>query len=162
MIFITICCLDQSTKSTGYSIWENGTLKKYGLIEVDKNEKNPVERIVQMYSKIRELLKKSKPDYVCLEEVQHQVNPHVCKTLAQLQGAIFASLFDLDIGFCIVEASCWKPFFGVTSKKRADQKLETIKIVKDKFNKDVSEDEADSIAIGYWAINNLTVNSKEK
>jgi len=43
----------------------------------------------------------------------------------------------------------------VKGKKRAEQKANAIQIVKDKFNLSVSDDEADAILIGNFAVNKL-------
>lgn len=157
-----ICCLDQSSKITGYSIWNHGELSEFGTICVDEKDTS-LNRACDMYGKIKELISNSQPDYVCLEDTQFQKNPKVLKVLAQLQGMVFAILADADIGFCIVEPSSWKSFIGIKAKKRNEQKLETIEKIKAMYNiSELTEDEADSIAIGHWAINNLTVKRKEE
>lgn len=152
-----ICCLDQSTKKTGYSVWENGKLKKFGTIQVD-DTLTSINRACEMYEEIKNFIRQIKPDYVCIEGTQFQNNQKVFKLLSQMQGMVFALLVDLDIGFCIIEPSSWKSFAGIKSRKREDQKKETIEFVKKNYKvKEPTDDEADSIAIGHWAINNLTV-----
>lgn len=152
-----LCCLDQSTKKTGYSIWNNGNLLKYGVIDVDESL-GSLDRVCEMYEAVKKLIKAEKPDFVCIEDTQFQKNPKVLKRLSQMQGAIFAILIEEDIGFYIIEPSAWKSYVEIKSKKREDQKKETIEFVKKTYSiKEPTEDEADSIAIGHWAINNLTV-----
>ena len=69
-----IICLDQSTKVTGYSIWKNKELHSYGTLDADPKEKKPIERMYQMYFKIKELIDDIKPDFVVIEGVQFQNN----------------------------------------------------------------------------------------
>lgn len=149
--------LDQSTKITGYSIFNNNNLGTYGLLKANEDEKNPIERLKEMNDKIIALIKDVRPDYVVFEHVQFQNNYGTFQLLSQLQGIIMADLFKVDLGFTIIEPTAWKSFCGIKGRRRAEQKLNTQKFVKEKYNADVSEDEADAIGIGYWAIHNLNV-----
>ena len=152
-----ICCLDQSTKKTGYSVWDDSKLKSFGTIQVDETL-SAIDRACEMYEKIKKFIKDVKPNYVCIEDTQFQHNQKVYKLLSQMQGMVFALLVDMDIGFCIIEPSSWKSYAGIKSRKREDQKKETIEFVKKNYKvKKPTDDEADSITIGHWAINNLTV-----
>lgn len=152
-----ICCLDQSTKKTGYSVWDDNKLKSFGTIQVDETL-STIDRACEMYEEIKKFIKDVKPNYVCIEDTQFQHNQKVYKLLSQMQGMVFALLVDMDIGFCIIEPSSWKSYAGIKSRKREDQKKETIEFVKKNYKvKKPTDDEADSIAIGHWAINNLTV-----
>lgn len=152
---IKILCLDQATKISGYSIFEDKNLITYGILEVDQKEKNYVERIKQMNGKIIQLINDNNPDFVVFEDVQFQRNYQTYQFLSQLQGVIMANLFDLNLGFQIIEPSGWKSFCGIKGKKREEQKKNTQEFVKNKYGIDVSEDEADAIGIGIWAINKI-------
>jgi len=157
MVIIKIICLDQATKITGYSIFEDKQLIIYGTLEVDQKEKNYIERIRQMYFKIKELISSNSPDFVVFEGVQYQNNFNTYLQLGNIQGVIMAYLFELNIGFQIIEPSAWKSFCSIKGKKREEQKKNTQKFVKDKFGLDVSEDTADAIGIGVWAINKINI-----
>ena len=108
-----------------------------------------------MYDKIKGCLIKINPDFVVFENVQFQKNYGTFQQLSQLQGLIMALLFERNIGFQYVESTAWRAFCGVKGKKRTEQKANAIQIVKDKFNLSVSDDEADAILIGFWAINKI-------
>lgn len=155
MLFIKILCLDQATKISGYSIFKDKELIAYGKLEVDQNEKNYVERIKQMNDKIIELIENNKPNFVVFEDVQFQRNYQTYQQLSQLQGVIMGYLFELDLGFQIIEPSGWKSLCGIKGRKREEQKKNTQIFVKDKYNVDASEDEADAIGIGTWACNKI-------
>ena len=150
-----VLCLDQATKVSGYSVWDNGKLVKYGHISSDVRENNPFLRMRIMGNKIVELLKKYSPDYVGIEGVVFQRNYCTYSQLSQMQGVIFEILFENEIDFTVIEASAWKSFCGIKGKKRVEQKLNTIKMVKEKFGLDVTEDEADAIGIGMAVCNRV-------
>ena len=143
--------MDQATKISGYSIFEDKNLITYGTLEVDQKEKNYVERIKQMNGKIIQLINDNNPDFVVFEDVQFQRSYQTYQQLSQLQGVIMANLFDQNLGFQIIEPSGWKSFCGIKGKKREEQKKNTQEFVKNKYGIDVSEDEADAIGIGVWA-----------
>jgi crossover junction endodeoxyribonuclease RuvC len=155
VIKIKILCIDQATKISGYSVFNNNNLDTYGLLSVNDKEKNPIERMKQMNDKIIALINNVNPNYIVFENVQFQNNYGTFQQLSQLQGVIMSYLFTSDIGFTIIEPTAWKSFCGIKGRKREEQKLNTKKFVKEKYNVDVSEDEADSIGIGYWAINHI-------
>jgi len=152
---IKILAIDQSTKITGYSIWEDKKLINYGIIEVDHNEKNPMERMCQMYFSIKNLIDEIKPDFVGFEGIQFQRNYQTYSLLSQLQGLILSILFERNMAFLYLEPTKWKAYCKIKGRKRAEQKANTIQMVKDKFSIEVSEDEADAIGIGIWCVNNL-------
>lgn len=155
MIKIKILNFDQSTKKSGYSIFLDNKLDSYGTLDSNPNEKNPIERMKEQYDLMKKLIKKIKPDFVVLEEVQYQNNFNTYHQLSQLQGVILSILFERNLPFVFIEPTAWKSFCKIKGRKRVEQKANTIQMVKDEFNLNVSEDEADAIGIGKWAINNI-------
>lgn len=154
---IRILSFDQSTKITGYSLYDNSILVDYGTLQSNPKEENPIERMKQMYDNIKQCLNKYNPHFVVFENVQFQKNYGTFQQLSQLQGLIMALLFERNIGFQYVESTAWRAFCGVKGKKRAEQKANAIQIVKDKFNLSVSDDEADAILIGFWTVNKILI-----
>lgn len=152
---IKILALDQSTKITGYSVWENKKLIGYGLLNSNIKENNPLERMRIMGSLISEKVEELCPDVVVIEGVQFQNNYRTYSQLSQMQGVIFNVLFTRNLAFRLIEPTAWKSYSKIKGKKRVEQKENTILMVRNKFNIDVSEDEADAIGIGIWAINNI-------
>ena len=150
-----VIALDQSTSITAYSVWNKGKLKDYGVIKSDPKEKNPVGRMRQMYEMIKDKIESEKPDWIAIEGVQYQTNQRIYSMLSQLQGVLFALFFYLDIGFTVVEVKSWKSLAKVQGRKRNEQKNAAIQLIKEKYNADVSEDEAESILIGEWVIQNM-------
>jgi Holliday junction resolvasome RuvABC endonuclease subunit len=109
----------------------------------------------EQYDLIKNLIDKTNPDYICLEDCQFQNNYRTYQQLSVLQGTILALLFERNIPFTIIEPSAWKSFSLIKGRKREEQKANTIQMVKKKFNIDVVEDVADAIGIGVWAINHI-------
>ena len=147
-----ILCLDQATQKTGYSIWEDKKLITYGTLEVDPKEKNIIERMKLMSDLVIDLIKSHSPSFIVIEDTQYQNNYKTYQQLSQLQGILMAYFFNMDIGFVIVKPSEWKGYCSIKGRKREEQKKNTQLFVKDKFGLDCSEDEADAIGIGFWAI----------
>jgi Holliday junction resolvasome RuvABC endonuclease subunit len=156
VITIKILNLDQSTRATGYSGFENKVLQEHGVLKV-KNEKSPVfDRMKEMVDMIENLINEYQPDYITLENTQKQVNVDVFKTLSQLQGVIIKLLFDMDIGFSLVYPTEWRKTCEIKERKRDDQKLAAIQYIKDNFELDMQEDEAEATCIGVWSNENIT------
>lgn len=108
-----------------------------------------------MYDNIKRCLEKNNPDFVVFENVQFQKNYGTFQQLSQLQGLIMALLFERNIAFQYIEATAWRAFCGIKGRKRVEQKVNAIQMVKDKFNLSVSEDEADAILLGNFAVNKI-------
>ena len=104
---------------------------------------------------IKDLIEIENPDYICLEQVQFQNNYRVYSQLSQMQGVIFTILFERKLPFTLIEPTAWKSFSHIKGKKRAEQKESTIQMVRDRFGIEATEDEADAIGIGIWAVNNI-------
>lgn len=150
-----ILALDQSTKCTGYSVWVDGKLNDYGVIEVTDRQMTAIERIREMRERCSDIAQKCDPDAICIEGVQFQSNQAVYSQLSQLQGAIMTIAFDRDTSLYIIPPTVWKSYCEIAGKKRAEQKANTIKMVKDMYGLDVSEDVADSIGIGRYSTETL-------
>lgn len=142
---------DQSTRASGYSIWENKKLSEYGTLIIEDSDKyTPYERIREMYFMIRSLLDTEKPNFVSLEGVQFQNSHFVHAMLSELRGTIVAQLFERDIGFIDVPPTKWKSFCKIKGCKREEQKANTIQMVKELYDLDCNEDEADAIGQGIY------------
>jgi Holliday junction resolvasome RuvABC endonuclease subunit len=147
---------DQSTKITGYSVWINKKLIKYGTLEVKNADKfNPWERMREMYWLISDFLDNEKPDIVGFEGVQFQNNYSVYQVLSEMRGVLATALIERDVAFVDIMPTEWKSFCKIQGKKREDQKLNTIQMVKREFNIDVTEDEADSIGLGLCLLSKI-------
>jgi len=156
-IIFKILNLDQSTKVTGYSLFTDNQLSDYGTLITNPKEKNPIERMKEQYDLIKKLIDKISPDFIVFEDCQFQQNYGTFQQLSQMQGVLMSILFEINIGFSVIQPTAWKSACGVKGKKRAEQKLSAIQIVKDMFGEIVTEDEADAIGIGLWSIKNIKI-----
>lgn len=157
LIIMTVLVLDQATKCTGYSVWVDGKLRDYGALEVADKELTAIERIREMRNKCVEITRKYSPSMLCIEGVQFQNNQAVYSQLSQLQGAIMTIAFDEDIALYIIPPVVWKGHCEIKGKKRTEQKANTIKMVKQMYGLEVSEDIADAIGIGRYATETLII-----
>lgn len=148
-----LLALDQSTKHTGYAIYDGDKLTKYGVINAAEDAL-PFARMKEMREKIAALIAETRPEFVVFEQVQYQQNQKVYSQLSQMQGVVMGVLFDAETPFYIVEPMKWKSYAKVHGKKRAEQKAYTMSLAKEKYGVIATEDEADAIFIGHWAINN--------
>jgi Holliday junction resolvasome RuvABC endonuclease subunit len=156
---IKVLAIDQSTKVSGYSLWKNKELIKYGTVTSDLKESNPIERMRLMILEIQRLVSETKPNFVVFEDVQEQVNKKVFKQLAQMQGVLIGYLITINMPFTIVMPTEWKCECEIRGKKREEQKLNTQIYVKEHYGFSCNEDEADAVGVGVWANKNV---SKEK
>lgn len=127
----------------------------YGLLNSNIKKNNPIERMKTMGKLISNKIDEINPDFVIVEGVQFQNNYRTYSQLSQMQGVIFNILFERNIPLSLIEPTAWKAYSKIKGKKRIEQKANTIQMVKNKFNIDVTEDEADAIGIGIWATNNI-------
>ena len=149
-----VLALDQSTKHTGYSLFDGDMLVRSGVLDVGK-ELPIYERMNRMRRMITDLIRQLNPDMLVFEQVQYQSNQKVYSQLSQLQGFVMCVAFDENLPFYIVEPVVWKSYAKIHGRKRAEQKADTVAKAEELFHVGVSEDEADAIFIGYWAANNI-------
>ena len=150
-----VLALDQSTTLSGYAIFINQNLEKSGIF---KPTGELFERIHKTKEYIRELIQDNNIEYVFIEDIQYQKNQKTYKILANLQGVIINLLVELNIQFEIISPSVWKSWNGIKGRKREQQKENTKKKVKEIFERDFEEDEADAICIGLYALHVLKQN----
>lgn len=151
-----IVSLDQSTDTTGYAVYRDGELFKYGSFSSDGG--NVVDRIEFMYKGIKDLIEAEHPDHIVFEGVQYQRNMKSYSELSWLQGAILSIIFDYGTGFEIITPSSWRKHFGINKGKgvkRAELKRRAIVYVKTEMGLDVSEDVAEGILIGKSVVDRM-------
>lgn len=145
-----LLALDQSSKITGWSIFEDSKLVDYGKFEFKDDD--IAQRLLKIVTRVKELIAENGITEVVIEDIQMQNNiannVQTFKILAQVQGAILILLAQLNISYSIVLASSWKSTLGIKGKNRAEQKKSAQQYIKNKYELDVAQDIADSICIG--------------
>lgn len=153
MIYLS---LDQAMRTTGYSIFEDKRLVAYGSFTISGSK--PIEqRLNDFFQNLNTLYRQFEFDEVFFEDIQNQNNNETYKKLAYVQATIMIWCYNNDIRFHILSPSHWRKILkdecGVSfGRKREEQKEAAIKFIKQTFDKDVTSDEADSIALGYAAL----------
>ena len=150
--------LDQATQITGYSIFDGNKLIKYGTFQATGTKE--IERDVSIKQWLISLIKQWKPDCVGLEGIQFEERKGVTtfETLARLQGILMATLTELGQDYQICHTAKWREYCGVKGKTRTEKKNSMRAIVKNWYDINVTEDEADAIGIGKYTFNTYNKN----
>lgn len=149
-----ILALDQSTRISGWSIYEDSQLINYGHWEATENQVDA--RISSTLAWVASMIDKHQIDQVYFEDIQLQKFDNgeavtTYKVLAQLQGVLFNYCYENGIPYEEIFPATWRQYNNVKGKTRTDRKKSAQLKVKSIFDIDVSEDEADSILIGRYA-----------
>ena len=154
-----VLALDQATHTTGFSIFDDKALVKYGTFEVNLDDE--IARDHKIKEWLISMIENWQPDHIGLEGIQFQeksgtrtMGVTVFETLARLQGILMSCLAELKIPYEICHTQVWRSYCGVKGKSRSDKKRSMQLITKQWFDITVSNDCADAIGIGYYAYNN--------
>lgn len=158
-----VLALDQATKISGWSLWDNDDLVKYGVFKTKSVD--TVDRLIEVRQWLYNLLINYKPDIVLLEDIQLQntvngkktdgvVGVTTYKALAELLGVLQVTLREQGINFKVVPSSVWRSDVGVKGWSRVDRKRSAQTLVRDWIQTNVTEDEADAICIGRYGAKN--------
>ena len=145
---------DQATKHFGISVFDDGKLVYYDCI--DFNDDNTEVRLMQISKFVDSVCKQWKPDWVEFEDIQLQGGTAgftTFKVLAELLGIVIAVLNLNEVKHECVSNKVWQSMFMIAGKDRHTQKTNVVKKVKTLFGIDVSDDIADAILIGKYAVN---------
>ena len=111
-------------------------------------------RISSLKSQLNELIGRVEPNTIIMEDIQCQkLNIVGYKTLAMVLGVLENYLYERGIDYHIVSPNQWRKQYGFNKgkkKKRAELKALAISYIKDTFDKDVSEDEAEAMLISMY------------
>lgn len=140
---------DQSSKKSGFSLIEDGKYVKSGII--DKSKIADIDtRIGEMGIAICQQIKELNPDLVVIEDIQNQSSISTVVSLARLQGFILGWCYVKHIKTEIIRPSEWRKvlqFKQGAGVKRQELKTQGINYVKERHGVELSEDEAEAVAI---------------
>jgi len=150
---IKLISIDSSTKKTGVAYFENGSLKKYFLLESSNSDVDV--RFCEIVKQLYDVLNEYMPDIVWIEDTWNANNIQTTKVLSKLIGTVY--------GWCIVKSkefhtilpSEWRKYCGISQSKmkRAELKQASIAYVKNRYDIDVNDDVADAISMGDGIVN---------
>ena len=157
--------LDQASKVTGYAIFDDTKLVKYGTFTTTAAD--DIERFAMVRAWLLSMISSWRPDYIGIEGIQFQeegsgqkMGVTVFQTLARLQGVLMMACHDEKIPFEICPTNTWRHSCGVKGKTRTDKKRSTQLLVEQWYGIKVSEDEADAIGIGRYLVTFIQKNTE--
>lgn len=145
-----LMALDQSTRCSGWAIFQDGEYICSGVIDKSKSELDTHERSFEMARDLWRVMKKYKPQNLIIEEVSQQTNPKVVIILSRLQGMLIGYAEAHGVKTHILLPSQWRKMldFKQGSKvKRTELKQQSLDYVKNTFGMELPEDEAEAICI---------------
>lgn len=149
-----VISMDQSTRCSGYAVFDNSEYVCSGVIDMSKSELGTYERSFEMARQLWKVLKEYKPDVLVIEDTQQQNNVKTVITLARLQGMIIGYAEAHKIKVHILLPSQWRAALGYSQGpkvKRAELKKQSINYVKEHFGINMSEDRAEATCQGIAA-----------
>ena len=145
-----VLSLDQSTRITGWSLFEDSQYVKSGVINLCKT-KDTEERSKQMAVEICQLIESTNPDVTIIEEVQQQSNVSTVIKLARIQGVAIGFCAAHNIDLHILTPSRWRAALNYKQGpkvRREELKQQSRDFVTNSLGLDIkSEDENEAIAI---------------
>jgi len=113
-----ILSLDISSKSTGWSLIENGRLRNCGVIKTNPKTDWAV-RLAEFRGRLATLLLDKFPDHVVIEDTFASKNPKVVKMLAHMGGvAMECCITVLKLSPFIMSNTTPKSYFKVKNKEQ--------------------------------------------
>lgn len=166
-----LLALDQATQISGWSLWDGNKLVRYGVFTA--SSKDTIERLSQIHFWLLNLIINFQPDIVILEDIQMQdfsgnsgkertskydtIGVTTFKSLAELLGVLQVTLKENKIDFKVVSSQVWRKGIGIKGRTRTDRKRSAQQFVKQEYDINVSEDEADAICLGRYGIKNYAL-----
>ena len=152
-----LLALDQSSYTTGYSVFKDGqpVIISHFTAQGDDLGK----RLEQIKTNIIELIAKYDIDEVVFEDIQLQdmaggkeVGIKTFKILAEVFGVVHELLTEMEMDYTIVPPVVWKATFKIAGKGRAKEKKMAQDYVFKTYGIRCTEDEADATCIGAHVI----------
>ena len=159
-----LLALDQASRVTGVSIFDDDKLIKYGTFEIKSNQELG-KRLTQFLENLDKLYAAYHFDAVVYEDIQLQMgNVETYKKLAYIQAMILFWCEKNEKKLYCLSPSHWrkvlKEKYGMSwGRKRAEQKQTAIDFIQEHYEKEVDSDTADAICIGCAA--NIEINKNE-
>lgn len=149
-----IIAFDQSSRLSGYAIFEDGELIDYGKFGFTEPELS--RRLVKIREKVLSLVKENNIDKVYFEDIQLQgnVTNNVAsyKVLAEVLGVCEETMRENKIDYDIIHSQTWKATLQIKGRNRADQKRNAQAYVLSTYGISATQDESDAICIGTCAV----------
>lgn len=149
-----VVSFDQSTRCSGYAVFEDGKYVASGVIDMNKSQLETDKRSFEMAKEIWKVIKKYNPQALVIENVQQQSSPSTVIVLARLAGMIIGYAEAHNVHVHILLPSQWRKALGYSQGakvKRQELKKQSIDYVKNNLGLELSEDECEAICEGIAA-----------
>ena len=149
---MVICGIDSSTSSTGWGVIDtkfNDNLRgrDYGAIKPNKKLET-IDRIIYISRELRRILQDFKPELIVIEEMNVTRNMKTIRALSGLLTEIEVMLRNRQALYVKMTPSEWRKKIEIKCKNnRETLKKASVDYVFEKYNENVSDDEADAICI---------------
>ena len=148
-----LLALDQSSYTTGYSVFKDGQPVVISHFTAQGDDLG--KRLEQIKTNIIELIAKYDIDEVVFEDIQLQdmaggkeVGIKTFKILAEVFGLVHELLTEMEMDYTIVPPVVWKATFKIAGKGRKVEKKMAQDYVFNTYGIKCTEDEADATCIG--------------
>lgn len=149
-----IIALDQASQKIGISVYDDGKLVYYHLVEVSGSL--PV-RLAKIYKYLVEVvIRQWQPNFLAFEDIQYQDNALTHKTLGMVMGVCILAAEQFQIDHSEVLNKVWQSEFNIAGATRVAQKANVIKRVYEYYGIQVTDDVADAILLGQYAAKKLS------
>lgn len=146
-----VVSFDQSTRCSGYSVFDQGEYVTSGIIDMSKSKLDTDERSFEMAKELWKVIKKYKPEHLILEDTQQQNgNVKTVIILARLAGMVLGYAEAHGVKTHIVLPSKWRAALSYkqgAKVKRQELKQQSLDYVQEHFGLVLSEDEAEAVCI---------------
>ena len=141
-----ILALDQSSRITGYAVFEDGMLIKVGKFTLE--DANFSTRLYKLKNKICNLIQEYGINEVAFEEIQLQQNVDTFKKLAMVYGIMLYTVEECGLPYTIISSNTWKSFCKIKKSTREPEKKQAQNYVLERYGIKVTQDEADAVCLG--------------
>ena len=147
-----LLALDQATKITGWALFSNDKLIRFGTFETNLDDE--IKRDNEIKNWLINIIENWHIDFVALEGIQYEEKFGVTTfaMLARLQGILMSLLTDQGIPYIICHTATWRKFCGVRGRTRTDRKRSMQLLIKQWYDISINDDCADAIGIGHYAV----------
>ncbi len=157
-----LLALDQSSKTTGYTVLDNGKIIKVSHFDCVGDDLG--DRLYQFRKKVISLIEEYDIDEIAFEDIQLQdVNGNketgikTFKVLAEVFGVMHELCSEMKMPYTAILPIKWKAHFKIAGKGRSQEKKMAQTYALRNFGIPCTEDEADSLCIALYHFNNSNV-----
>ena len=153
--------LDTSTSSTGYAVMDTETKKiiSYGTIKT-QTKADLLDKIIYIEEHIKQIIKAKEVEFIVIEDLAVTRNASTTKALAGLLYYLLVEFRKRELLVVQVRPTQWRSTCNIKARGRKEQKEETIRHVKDVYNLNANDDEADAICIAEYGSKLEVINGK--